>query len=421
MKIKFFGSGNEVGRSCILLNLKNKTFLLDAGIKLGHGVEYPIGPDEKLLKEIDSVFISHAHLDHTGALPHFNMQGLNCPILGTFGTRDLTLLLLKDAYKISLHDKKETYTEDNVRNVMNLFQIKNLKTKYEFEGISYEFFDAGHIPGSASIVFEADHKRILYTGDINTTETRLLNPANTNYGHIDVMICESTYGNKNHEDRVETEKEFISEIKQTTKHGSVLIPAFAVGRAQEIALILGDFEFDVPVFLDGMAHTATDFILKNPSTLKDAEALRRALRRVTPIDNFHDRKEAEKDQAIIITTSGMLNGGPVMEYLRNTLNKRENAILLTGYQAEETNGRLLMMQHKVDLDGLLREVKCKSNQFDFSAHSGMNELQDLIRKVHPKKLILNHGDDLPINALAEFARSIGIEVFTPKNGDEINI
>ncbi len=394
MKLKFFGSGKEVGRSCIQLSIDGKNFLLDAGIKLGKFVEYPLMPD---LEKIDAVFISHAHLDHTGALPYFNFSGLSAPIFATSMTKEITKLLLADSYKIALHSGTLNYDESNVHNVLGMFEHRNLQAKYEFkEKIKYEFFDAGHIPGSSSIIFEGEKKRLLYTGDINTLATRLLNPANTDYGHVDVMICESTYGDRAHEGRNVTEKRFIDKVNETTHAGSCLIPAFAVGRAQEIMLLLSSADLLVPTFLDGMANTATDVFLHDSMFLKNARELSLAKRKVEVVDNMEERKYAQHNTSIIIATSGMLNGGPVMSYLKGIVHEKNAAILLTGYQGEETNGRLLLEQHNVEIDGWVTNAKCYVEQFDFSAHAGMAELHELIKKVRPKKLILNHGDPMAI-------------------------
>lgn len=419
MKLKFYGSGKEVGRSCIQLSTEGKNFLLDAGIKMGHAIEHPLMPDLNL---IDAVFISHAHLDHTGALPYFNFNGLTAPIFSTMATKDITQLLLQDSYKIALHSGTLDYDENNMHAVMSLFEHRNLRARYEYDHkIRYEFFDAGHIPGSSSILFEAEGKKLLYTGDINTQATRLLNAADTNYGHVDVMICESTYGDKNHEPRIITEKRFINKVNETTHFGSCLIPAFAVGRAQEIMLILSNNDIFVPAYLDGMADAATNTFLRDSQSLRNARELSLSKRKVETVHNFGERKEVEHNKSIIIATSGMLTGGPVIEYLKAMSDKKENSILLTGYQAEETNGRLLLEQHRLQLDNIMKNVKCYVEQFDFSAHAGMQELHEFIKKVNPKKLILNHGDPDAIKSLALFASEQGIEVIVPNNGDELEL
>jgi putative mRNA 3-end processing factor len=418
MKIRFLGSAKEVGRSCIQISSKDQTMLLDCGVKLGLSTEYPIEPN---LEKIDAVFISHAHLDHTGALPLFNKKGLNAKIFATEATKNITELLLKDAYKIALHENTAMYREENIKNIMNLFETKNLNAEYSSGKMKFKFFDAGHIPGSTSILFEIEGKKILYTGDINTKETRLLNAADTNYGRVDVMICEGTYGDKNHENRFETEKKFIAEIKKTVERGFCLIPCFAVGRAQEIALVLSNEDFSVPIHIDGMADKATSVFFRVPWSLKNSKELSEAAKKIEIVGSFEERKEAEHQCGIVIATSGMLNGGPVMDYLKHFLPEKNNSVLLTGYQADNTNGKMLLEKRQVEIDGNIMRAKCHVEKFDFSAHAGMNELHELIKKINPKKLILNHGESLSLKSLSLFAQENGIETIIPENGSEIEL
>ena len=289
MKIQFLGSAKEVGRSCILVN---DWILLDAGLMIGkEKAEYPEDFSEK---DIKAVFLTHAHLDHTGALPLLNHLGLRCVIYATKMTRAITKILLKDSIHIEeLKGNHPAYTEENINNILSYFTYTNYNRDYEEKGVSlkYKFLDAGHIPGSASVLIDFEdksgqRKKILYTGDINAIDSNLLNglnyhKKNSELKNVDVLICESTYGGRDHPPRSEQEKEFLSTIQRTIdKGGSVLIPAFAVGRSQEIIMMLAKRNFKVPVYLDGMGKKVTDLFIKEHKFLKDGKLFQKAVEKV---------------------------------------------------------------------------------------------------------------------------------------------
>ncbi len=432
MKIQFFGSAQEVGRSCIVVNGR---FLLDAGIKLGpEASEYPLDFSQK---DIRAVFISHAHLDHTGALPLFNYNGLRCVIYATKMTRALTKVLLSDSIHIEqLKGQHPAYSEENINNILSYFNLVDYNRWYEEKGISlrYKLLDAGHIPGSSSVVLEFEDddnrtKRLLYTGDINALDTNLMD--GLTYGRdksdlnkVDVMICESTYGARDHPPRLEQEKEFLDAVKSTIKKGgSVLIPAFSVGRAQEILIILAKARLadqGVTIYLDGMARKVTDLCLKHSKFIKDAKVLKNALDNVEYVKDRNQRSRIVKEQAIVVSTAGMMDGGPVMDYVKYYYYDSKNAILLTGYQGEGTNGRNLLEKGVLNVDGQLMKVKAYYEKFDFSAHSGQAQLIELIKSINPKVLLLNHGDPEEIEQLASKLPFIK-KVIMPKNGEVIKI
>ncbi len=418
----FHGGVREVGRSCIEVASKDTRLLLDCGLKLTqHQSEYPVGLEN--IPEIDAVFISHAHLDHTGALPLLEHKGLNCSVFATKGTKNLTRLLLKDAFKIGVLTHQHLgYSSADIKDVLTCMKRVVVNTKGTVKNISYEYFDAGHIPGSALVLIELDGKRILYTGDMNTVDTCLLKGAEINFKDIDVLICESTYGNREHPPRSRVENKFISTINAViSKGGSVIIPVFAVGRAQEILLLLLRNNFNVPIYFDGMAVKATDIILSNEPDVSNANELRTDYKKVNLIKRFSDRLKATSRQGIFLTTSGMLTGGPVITYLKYLHKNPSDAVLLTGYQVEDTNGRLLINEKQVYLDGRRTNVKCFVDQFDFSAHVGLEEIKALVRTIRPKKVFFVHGEEESINTLTEWALALGIDAYGPKLGDKINL
>ncbi|MFO8015641.1 MAG: MBL fold metallo-hydrolase [Candidatus Woesearchaeota archaeon] len=423
MKFIIHGAAKEVGRSCIeCITGKNTRFLFDAGIKLSEeGTEFPARISDP--KGIDAVFISHAHLDHTGYLPSLDHKGMKCPIFSTAATKSLTKLLLIDAFKIGqLKHEHLGYVREDITKTMGFMRRAKTDSKGSIKDVKFRYFNAGHIPGSASIVAEADGKKVLYTGDINTQDTRLLKRADTSYSKedIDVMITEATYGNREHPDRKRTEKAFLDEIEETLERGgSPLIPVFAVGRAQEIMLILNKYDFGVPVYLDGMARKATRIILDSPRSSGNPSQLRSAYDNVKPVKGRIQRKSVEKKQAIYLTTSGMLTGGPVIDYLKHMADEPRHSVLLTGYQVRHTNGRNLLRNGRVFLDGAERRVRCNVRQFDFSAHSDKPRLKKLIKEVNPRKLVINHGDPDAVESMREWAEALDIETYAPEMGGKI--
>ncbi|MFC1741549.1 MBL fold metallo-hydrolase [Nanoarchaeota archaeon] len=422
MKLIFHGGAGEVGRSCIEISTPQKRILLDCGLKLTpEGTEFPLGFDS--VNDIDAVFISHAHLDHTGALPLLDHKGMDCPIFATKTTKAITRLLLKDAFKIGkINHAHLEYDELDIKKVLNCMQRVKIDQKGTFKDIDYKFFGAGHIPGAASVYLNVEGKRFLYTGDINDSETQLHHAAETDFPEIDVMICESTYGDRDHPPRRKVEDGFIEEIEKTiAEGGSVIIPVFAIGRSQEILLLLATHKFKVPIYFDGMGVAATDLMLQNPESVKDGRLLNAALKKVKLIRSRGDRMEAIKRQSIILTTSGMLTGGPILHYLKYMHDNPKHAVLVTGYQAEETNGRLLLEQGDIFIDGHKRKVNCKVKQFDFSAHAGMSELKELVRKANPKKVIFLHGEERSVMNLKQWADALGMAAYAPKLGDVIEL
>ncbi|MCX8147247.1 MAG: MBL fold metallo-hydrolase [Candidatus Woesearchaeota archaeon] len=436
MKFIFHGAAKEVGRSCIELTGRKSRVLIDAGIKLSEvGTEFPVGlEDQKKLKGIDAVFISHAHLDHTGFLPLLDNRGLKCPIFATEETKEITGLLLKDAFKIGrLKHEHLGYEKADIEKA--LAWIKNIKIDKEgnIKGINFEYFDAGHIPGSASMIIEIDKKRIFYTGDINTKDTRLLKGAETgNIKDIDIMICESTYGDRDHPARNDEERRFVEEIKSTIENkGSVIIPVFAVGRAQEVALIinglLGEFinEDNVPIYLDGMAIDATKIIQKYPYSIKSGAELAKSLENIEFVKGEIQReniiRKSKQVPSIFITTSGMMTGGPVMDYMKSLYNNSKNSVLLTGFQGEHTNGRMLIEEGNIFIDGWRTKVMCNVKRFDFSAHAGQEELRNLVKKANPIHIIFVHGDGGPVDEMQKWARENGFNSYNPNLNEKIEV
>ena len=353
MKLVFHGGAREVGKSCIELVSGEHRYVMDAGIKFKeHGFEAPFQLFD--LPKIDALFLSHAHLDHTGALPLFEHYNLICPLFTTEQTKDLTNILLKDSYKIArIRHLHPAYDKPDLRRVNDAVRIVDFNKQYDFKDVEFKFFNAGHIPGSAMILLKVDGKKILYTGDFRLKSTELMcgaekdldeHIASGDLKDIDVLICETTYGGKTLNDRDKIETEFLDRITKVIDSGSVIIPVFALGRAQDILMLLSRRKWQVPIYFDGMCVDMTKTILKrNPAYLNKRQLLYEMFNKHT--DHVMKEKKRLKimsNRGIFLTTSGMLQGGPVLQYVENMWGNPNNAILMTGYQCKRTNGDLLL-------------------------------------------------------------------------------
>jgi len=268
------------------------------------------------------------------------------------------------------------------------------------------------------VLIEKNRKRILYTGDIQTQDSNLLKGAKLP-DHADTLIMESTYSDKDHPPRKKEQNRFINEIKQALDlHETVLVPTFAVGRAQEVLLILEEFADQVA--LDGMAKTASEIILKYSHHLKTPKKLRKILNRVNWITTNKERETAIQEFPIIVTTAGMMSGGPVIYYLNELKEKHHAKILFTGYLIEDSPARILRETGVFKIAEEKYHVHCDIKQFDFSAHAGRTELFEIIEKTNPEKVIVMHGDNCE-NFAQEINNTYGITAIAPKPGDVIDV
>lgn len=417
MKITMHGAGQEVGRSCIEVQWHDRRILLDCGIKIGaESNEYPTEVYD--LSTIDALFLSHAHLDHSGALPLFRHRGLNCPIFCTDTTKETAKLMLKDSWKIERIEKRDLiYAKSAIREVIDLMRT-SVKGKYK--GISYRLIPSGHIPGSMSIFLEYKGETLLYTGDITGTNTHLLN-RHKRLPKTDVLITEATYGNREHPARATSEVKFRNIINETIdRGGSALVAVFAIGRSQEMMLLLDDMKLKCPIYLDGMCKATTKIFLRHPRDLRDRR-LFKAAKRVDMVTSWENRKRITKNKAVFIATSGMLDGGPIMHYLKHLGGDTNNALILTGYQADDSNGRCLLDHGYVHIDGEDVDIRCPVYHLDFSGHAGESSLHEIIKQTRPKAVITNHGEPGSCKSLAAFAQSRGCRAYAPATGQTIDI
>jgi putative mRNA 3-end processing factor len=416
MQLKFFGGAQEVGRSAIFLK-DDRSLLFDYGIKIDKNIEYPTS-----IPNADALILSHAHLDHSGFTPGVYNE-LHIPTFGTQPTLRLSNLLLDDSVKIA---KKQHAKPRLNRKQLNEFVNRYISLDYHnaahFGNFDIEFFDAGHITGSSITLVERalgkDFKRIVYTGDFKL-EPQLLH-IGAEIVKSDLLIIESTYAMKEHPDRKTMEDKFIAKVKEVIDNkGTALIPAFAVGRSQELLLMLHKHGLSQYTYIDGMAKDATSIVLNHSRFIRNADLLTKASREANWIGDRSERGDATSGGSIILTTSGMLNGGPVLDYL--TKLNRTSHIFLTGFQQEGTNGHMLLATGNVVLDGHKRKIDTPVSFYDFSAHAGRKDLFEYIKESGPKAVVCVHGDRDNAKAMADELKGYGYDAYAPKIGDSIKL
>jgi len=406
MELRFLGGAREVGRSAILVN---DSLLLDYGVLTDTPPQYPVGDVEP-----DAVVASHGHLDHVGAIPSLLSGSSRPPIHWTPPTRELALTLARDTLKLHGGTLQCPFTENDVRRVTQVSETHGYRETFEAAGHEVTLFDAGHIPGSAHVLVDDGETRLFYTADFHTGDQRLVS-GTTARPDADVVLCESTYSDVTHEDRAVVEERFVESVETTLwEGGTVVVPAFAIGRTQEMLLICD--AYDIPCYVDGMGTDVTEMLRRHPEFVRDADALQRATshaRFVTGRDG--QRKRIADQQTAIVTTSGMLSGGPAMTYVPAIRANPTNKVTMTGYQVEGTPGRELLETGSAEFDGRVLPVSARVEQYDFSAHADRGGILDVLDDYRDAEILVNHGDRC--EAFAEELRAAGFDASAPALGD----
>jgi len=421
------GGFSQVGRSSMLLSTPESKILVDCGIN--PGAKHPMDSFPRLdflditLDELDAIVIGHAHLDHTGFLPALCKFGYKGPIYCTEPTLPMMNLIQLDAIKVAAaQGRTPIYSERDVKQIMKQAITLPYGTVTDISpDIKLVFANAGHILGSALCHFHignGDHN-FVYSGDIKFGKSILFEAASWNFPRVETLLIESTYGAK--EDiqptRQEVESAFINAVNNTLADGGkVLIPIPAVGRAQEIMMVIDHYMksgemVEAPVFTEGMISEASAIHEAYPEYL--ARELKQKILETddnpfdseyfTNIEHADAREEPMRDNSpcIILATSGMLEGGPVLEYFKNIAPDKKNKVLFVSYQVNGTMGRRVLDGSKqvtmLGKEGKVEVVKinCSVEKLDgFSGHSDYNQLMSFVQRLRPKlrRVLVNHGE-----------------------------
>lgn len=419
MKITILGSGKEVGRSGFLVTSNNTNILLDYGVLLKRE---PVFPIHVRPKDISSVVLTHAHLDHSGFIPSLFLSNSNISVLGTNPTFDLSNLLIEDMIKISGYYLPFDYAD--LHSMMNHSKTLQYRERYPINNMQITLYESGHILGGSSILVESEGKRIFYTGDINTRGSKILRSADLDLPEVDILIIESTYSQTEQTPREESEKKLVEFAYNVVERGGTLfIPAFSVERAQEIASVLKACNFKYRISMDGMALKANEIMLRNPSFLKNPEVFRKIISEIEWVQGWRRRKQLVKEPGIIISPAGMLVGGTAMFYLQEIAKDPNNGIALVSYQGKGTPGRLLLEKGLVSYDGKSKKSLAEVNHFEFSGHSSRTELLEILNKIKGNPEVFTvHGDDMScVKFASEIKEKYGYDAIAPDNGQIVEV
>lgn len=453
VRLSFLGSGRQVGRSCLLLHTPISKILLDCGVDVAasNRDRFPyFDVSEFDIKEIDAIILSHGHLDHCGLVPYLFKMGYKGPVYMTTPTRDIASLISLDFIGVAY--KKATAPLFSSKDIKEMVKHSICLDYNEVTDITPDIrltlYNSGHALGSAMVHLNIGNglHNFLYTGDMKFGKTRLLDAAITSFPRLETVMIESTYGSKNDilPQRKEAEEALLSIIKKTIdRKGKVLIPELGLGRAQETMLILDDaFKQgllpQVPVYIDGMIwdingiHTAyPDFLssnMRNQIFQDKNPFVSEIFRRV---GSAQERKLViEGSPCIILATSGMLQGGASVEYLRELADNKRNSIIFVCYQGVGSLGRQVqegLKDIKMINEGKEEFVKINLEVHTLdglTAHSGRNQLLAFINRCNPKpkRVIINHGEASKCLDLASTIYKLNrVETSAPRNLETVRI
>jgi len=455
VRVSILGGGRQVGRSCLLLQTPESRVMIDCGVDVANDREaYPmLEAPEFDIKELDAVIISHSHMDHCGFVPYLYKYGFDGPVYCTAPTRDVSALLLLDSVKLMKQEGKEPiFDVDDIKEMVK----HTITLEYEevtdiTPDVRITLYNAGHVLGSSMVHLHVGNglHNILYTGDMKYARTELSEPAATEFPRMETMIIESTYGGKDNNFPLKKECDMMlgQYVHDTiARGGKVLIPVLGSGRAQEMILILeglirtGMLE-RVPVFIDGMVWDITAIHTAYPEYLnsitrkeifhKDANPFLSEI--FKEVGSPKERQQVIEDvgSCVILATSGMLVGGPSVEYLKTLGDNPKNTMIFTSYQSEGSLGRRIQKgEREIAFASNSNQQEMMHIKLDvqtiegFSGHSSRKQLMNFIYKCNPKpkKIIVMHGES---SRCLDFASSIHklsrIETVAPRNLEAVRL
>ena len=459
MDITFAGAAREVTGSCHLVHTSGRTIALDFGLFQGRRRDadaknrhLPIDPGA-----LDCVVVSHAHIDHTGRLPLLVKAGYRNRIWCTPATRDLSAYMLADAAHIQEKDA-EYLARRGREHVEPLYSVRDASRTLEhmialpigagmeiLPGVRLSFIEAGHILGSASVVLECDEggetTRLVFSGDVGRRGLPIIRNPVPPPGGADVVIMESTYGNRDHPSVADAKAQLAEVVSDTAaRGGKVMIPAFAVGRTQEIVYELHELTRakripPVPIFIDSpLAIDATSVFELHPDVFDDSEALVRQVGDLFRFGLVRYTRDVEESKAlngmrgpmVIIAASGMAESGRILHHLANGAADPRNTVLIVGFQAEHTLGRRIVERQPVlKVFGEAVPLRARVAVINgYSAHADRGELRSWIHQVRdggrpPRRVYLVHGEREAQDALGELLRTDGFAVGIPSPNERV--
>ena len=425
VRLTSMGGFREVGRSCILMQTRDSNVLLDCGLNVGNPNDrFPyFDIPEFSIRDLDAVIISHAHLDHCGLVPFLYKYGYRGPVYCTLPTRNIATMLQLDFVQICEKEGRATpYSKSDVKStVLHTIPLNWGKVTDIAPDIKLTLHNSGHILGSSMVHlhFGKGGYNFVYTGDFKYQKTRLLEKAAVKFPRVESLLIEATYGGP--QDRIPSRQESEKELKQILnstirKGGKILIPVLAVGRAQELIIVLEEFISKgiidkVPVFLDGLISEATAIHTANPDFLS-SDLREKILHQgknpflsdfFTTVSSHEERLDIIKGgPSIILATSGMLIGGPSVQYLRGLAIDSDSSLVFVSYQVSGTLGSRIQRGFRefqyVDPKGRTQLVKLNINTFTlegFSGHSSRSQISQFLRRIQPrpKLVITDHGEE----------------------------
>lgn len=449
MRISFLGGTDEIGASCLLVEMAGKRLVVDCGVRQGARARDPL-PDLALTQAaggVDGIIVTHAHFDHTGALPVLHAAYPGAPVWSTAPTRELVGILLRDSLKImgsraDADGDVPLYPEPAVDSLLaRILGHRFLEPDEIVPGVGVTFFPAGHILGASAVGLESADGRLLISGDISVAHQLTVPGMTAPKFPADAVVVESTYGDRLHANRDAEERRLIEALGQViARGGKVLVPAFAIGRAQEVILILRRAMVKkqiapFPIHVDGMVRTVCETYAGHPEWLSGA--LKRKIEKkgnpfwgedqwVRPIRKPEERAAVlAGPPCVIVASSGMLTGGASAFYAASLAADGKNLIAITGYQDEESPGRKLLdlaegRSSALFIGGRSVAVSCAVTKYSLSAHADSGEIAGLVDRLNPKDLILVHGEGESRAQLArKLATSVRHDIHMPALGESL--
>lgn len=454
IRVSYLGGARQVGRSCILLQTPESRVMLDCGINVAADGEhaYPrLEAPEFKIDELDAIIVTHAHLDHSGFVPYLFRFGYKGPVYCTAPTRDIMALLQLDFVKIQQAEGKDPiYTADDIKEMVKHTICLDYEEVSDITpDVRLTLYNAGHIIGSSMVHLHVGNglHNLLYTGDLKFGRTELLESAVTQFPRLETLMIESTYGGK---DNIlpplrEEEEEFRKLVKETVKrNGKILIPVLGTGRGQDMIILVeqmirnGELE-KIPVYIDGMVwdvtaiHTAyPEFLNNNIRKLifhKDANPFLSDIFKRVGSKKERQQIIEEEGSCIILATSGMLVGGPSVEYLKALASSPRNTLIFSCYQPEGALGwRIKNGEREFSFtEGTKQEVmkvNMEVTKFEMTDHADRRQLMNFVYKCdpRPKKIIINHGESSRCLDLASsMHRQYRVETLCPRNLETVRL